>query len=535
MATTTTFHITLDSQDGVPTPERGVLRFTMDSVLRNISNIEWVTLEVQENHALTIDDKSDTLYFSEELRCFKATLPHGAYTCASLHAAIETAMCCATDVVDALNEGPRNAYSVRVLQDSSRLCISSDGSVPFALHNFQDILKIRSLRRLGPFEAQVTVLYHDSEPFARGNILHIFRPGTAPIHIQVLHAVTNVVLVRLLAKSPSSDFDRDINSEHEGWTLQAVCHGTTLPDLLGLGPKDLRSNSPIPVVQSSSPLLGNTGTAVDTKTMHLGVTCPHGCLEGDVVLLDGFEAPFLNGQLARVSKVVSEQQILVDIDARQLVTFPRDQVLRFLVEGDPCTIHVHHATVLQAQENSVVLKVSTHNSLMSAEKSPRRAKGKWLATKVMPPVPCKEWTKGDIEILQVGDEAGASFLIRWPYRHVPSPEACIQRNAIVGVKKMNLLHKKSVLLMRLRVGTTEAYGITALNGSNNIRVFGRAQMKQSGFLAKGDHSLVGRTSFQPPLERTSFLDVCFLTPQNHVVHPNVLGDYSLLLQVQAST
>lgn len=528
-------HITLDSQEGVPTPERGGLRFAIDSVLRNISSIEWLTFEVQENHALTIDEGSNALYFSEDLRCFKATLPHGSYTCPSLHAAIETAMCCATDVVDPSNDGPRNGYKVRLLQDSSRLCISSDGSVAFALHNFQDMLRIRSLRRLGPNDAQITVLHHDTEPLARGSLLNMYRPGLPSVRVQVQHAVGHVVLVHW-SDGGAVDIS-DINTEEEGWTMQAIAQGTTLPELLGLGPKDLRSNLPIPVVHSSSPLMGNTGTPVDKKTMHVGVAFPHGCVEGDYVSLDGFEGGFLNGQRVRVDKVVSEQQMVVQVDARNLASFPRDQVLRFAIEDDKdYTCQVQHATVVQAQENTVMIHVNFNEKLASTSSS----QGKWRRAKMLPPVPCKEWVKGQVDVKETmkggtsrKEETGA-LTFRFAYRHTPSPEACIKRNAVVGMKKMNLLHNQSVLLMRLRVGMTEAYGITVLR-SNNLRLFGRAQMKQSGFLASNDHSLVGKSSFHPPLERTSFLDVTFLTPQGTVVHPSVLGEYSLLLRIRASS
>lgn len=58
-------------------------------------------------------------------------------------------------------------------------------------------------------------------------------------------------------------------------------------------------------IQSSNPLVGTL--PMDRKTMHLAVGSPHGCIEGDVVILDGFERSgggFMSGQRAQVTQVV---------------------------------------------------------------------------------------------------------------------------------------------------------------------------------------------------------------------------------------
>ena len=529
-----TSYVTLDSQDGVATHETGVLRYPIDSVFRHVSEVEWLTMEIQNNHALTITATSNTLYFSEDLKFFKAQLPCGSYTCASLHKAIEAAMCCATDVMSPESQGPQNGYSVRMLADSSRLCISSDGSVPFCLHNCQQAFKIRSVRRLGKGDAQVTIWCHDEEPIARGSVLRVFRPGKPAAVVQVIHEVGSVLLIRqwgddegvCLAEGENVDVDED-------WTLQPLCQGTSLPELLGLGLKDLRSNHPIPVMHSSSPLLGNAGTSVSRKSMHLGLARPHGCVEGDAVLLDGFEGGFMNGQEAKVLTVVSEQQVAVEVDASRMAAFVSTDVVRFSVQGHDFSFRVGHAMVMQAQENSVCVKIPIDRADVTKVESLKQlaASIQWLPVKMLSPVPCGEWVVGRVSV-KVDTTSGkypGSLLLRCKYHHKASPDACIKRNAVVGVKKMNLLHQKSVLLMRLRLGMTEAKGVWSLK-DNNVHVFGRAQMKEGGFLAAHDHSLVGKACFHPPLEHVSYVDVGFVTSQGCPVQSSVLGDYSLLLQ-----
>ena len=529
-----TSYVTLDSQDGCPTSEAGVLRFPIDSVFRNVSEVEWLTMEVQSNHALTIDAASSTLYFTEDLKFFKAQLPYGHYTCQSLCKAIEAAMCCATDVLVPESEGPRNAYSVRMLGDSSRLSISSssDGGVPFAVHTYQALMKIRSLRRFGTEgTTQITVVHHETEPMARGSVLQVFRPAMLPVMVQVIRAVGNVLLVRPVG---GEVFDQDVNGEDEGWSLKAICQDTSLPDLLGLGTKDLRSSQPIHVVSSSSPLLGTAATALSERAMHVGLACPHGCVEGDVVSLDGFEGGFVNGQQARVLTVVSEQQLVVQVDVSHMGSFSTDQPLCVSVHGKEYAFRVPRAMAAHAQQNVLCVRMSVDRADMEKLESLKALHAEWLPAKMLPPVPCREWLGGHVTLKVDTATLPSSLMMRCPYHHLSSPNACIKRNAVVGLKKMRLLHKKSVLLMRLRLGMTEAYGVVSLK-DNNRNVFGRAQMKDGGFLASSDHSLVGRAHFDPPLERVPFLEVAFVTPQGCVVQPNVLGEYSLLLRLRGSS
>lgn len=525
-------HITLDSQDGVPTHEPGVLRFPIDSMLRHVSDVEWLTFEVQANHALTIDATSDKLFFSEELRFFTAVLPHGSYTTESLQSAIQAAMACATDRED--GQGPRNRYKVRMLADSNRVCIAADGTVAFSLHNFQQLVKIRSFRRMGNDEAQITFLCLLSEPMARGSIVEICRPSTSPTTAQVLHAVGTTILVKRLE---GRELDQDVVEEAEGWTLRPVCHTTLLPELLGLGDRDLRSSLPITIVASSSPLLGKGITAFQKTLMHVGVDSPHGCVEGDKVRLDGFEGcMFLNGQEVAVQEVVSEQQLALQVDASGLAQIPKDRPFRLAVGDKPFTFHPASTAALHAAENEFFTKlVVDRKDLSTFQSLHETTKGSWNPVRLLPPVPSAEWSKGPV---QVKTETSSKFpgilLLKCQYHHASASGAFIKRSAVVGAKKMNVLHRKSVLLMRLRMGMSEAYGVTSLR-QNNVATFGRAQVKDGGCLTAADHSLVGYARFDPPLERVPFLEISFMTPQGVVVTPNILGEYSILLRCVAAS
>ena len=526
-------YITLDSQDGVSTPEN-FMRFPVDSVFRDVREVEWLTMEIPHNHALTIDDSSSTLFFTEELRYYKAQLPHGPYTSASLCKALEAAMSCAINILAEDGEGPRNKYTVRLLEDSSRLSISSDGGLAFAIHTYKDMLKIKSLRRLGTDKTvQITAAHHnEGQPMVRGSLLRVFVPGKLPAMVQVLHAVGEVLLVQQIG-SDDAAFDRDINTEEAGWTLQAICNDTVLPELLGLGTTDLRSSQPIRVTSSSSPLLGRTGSgSVEKKPMHLGLVHPHGCVEGDVISLEGFEGAFISGQMARVMTVVSEQQLVVGVDVSRMGSFSKNQNLRISVKGKEYSFRVQESKLESAEENGVCVRVSVERGDLKQLLAMKA--NETTAARMLPPVPSREWVVGDVAVLAQISKLGGSLLLRCPYKHVGSPNASIKRNAVVGMKKMSFLHKKSVLLMRLRLGTKEACGVVSLK-ENNRHVFGRAQMKDVAFLASSDNSLVGSANFDPPLERVRFIEIAFETPQGAAVHPNLLGDFSMLLRLTSSS
>jgi len=521
-------YVTLDSQDGVYASD--FLRFPVDSIFRDVREVEWLTMEIPHNHALTIDDASSTLFFSEELAYFKAKLPNGPYTCQTLCKAIEAAMACATDVLMPDGEGPRNRYTVNLLTDSSRLSISSDGGVPFAIHMYRSMLKICSLRRLGTNgTVHITIAHHhcQEQPMVRGSILDVFVPGKLPTMVQVLHSVGDVILVQFVDKCDA--FDRDVSNEDEGWTLQAICRDTVLPELLGLGTTDLRSSQPIHVLSSSSPLLGNG--SVGEKHMYLGLAHPHGCVPNDLVLLDGFEGGFINGQLARVITVVSEQQIVVQVDASRLGAFPKHQNLHISLHGKKHSFKVQESKLESAEENYICVRAEVEKGDLKKMLAMKFSEA--TPVKMLPPVPTRDWILGQVTILTEISKTGCILRLRCPYKHSSSPKASIKRNAVVGMKKMGFLHKKSVLCMRLRLGTKEAYGVLSLK-ENNGHIFGRAQMKDGAFLASSDHSLVGKATFDPPLERVPFLEISFATPQGIFVHPNLLGDFSMLLRLSSS-
>lgn len=113
-------------------------------------------------------------------------------------------MSCATDVIAPDSEGPRNSYAVHILGDSSRLSISSDGGVAFAIHTYTAMLKIRSLHRLGTDgTVQITVVHNSHshhQPIVRGGILRVFVSSTLPIMVQVLHSVGGVLFGSLRGK-----------------------------------------------------------------------------------------------------------------------------------------------------------------------------------------------------------------------------------------------------------------------------------------------------------------------------------------------
>ena len=524
-------YVTLDSQDGECASD--FLRFPIDSEFRHVTEVEWLTFEIPYNHALTIDSSSDTLFFTEELKFFKAQLPHGPYTCTSLCKALEAAMSCATNVLAPDGEGlVKNRYTVRILEDSSRLSISSDGGVAFAIHTYKQMLKIRSLRRLGTdHTVQITAAHHlQSPPMVRGSVLQVFVPGKLPVMVQILHAVGDVLLVQCVDKIDA--FDRDVSSEEDGWTVQAICRETALPELLGIGTTDLRSSQPIRVNSSSSPLLGTASTSVTEKRMHLGLAYPHGCVEGDVVEMNGFEGAFLNGQMARVTTVVSEQQLVVQVDTSRMGAFSKNQHLRLSVRGKEYSLRVQESTLVAAEENAFCVRVTVDRG--DAKSLLEMKANEATLARMLPPVPIRDWILGQVTVLTEISKTGARLLLRCPYAHTSSPNASIKRNSVVGPKQMGFLHKKSVLFMRLRLGTKEAYGVVSLT-SNNRHVFGRAQMKDGAFLASSDHSLIGNAKFDPPLERVRFLDIAFETPQGGLVHPNLLGDFSMLLRLSSAS
>ena len=533
-------YLNLDSQDGVWEGATGTMRFPLPSALRNVYELEWLAFEVQPDHALTITDNTNSLYFSEDLVFFKAVLPCGSYTPERLQGAVESAMACAQEAHGNHHRGPQNTYFVRLLVDSSRLCISSDGRMPFAIHNFHEHVPVTSLRPLGADKAHVEVSTVESHPLARGALVELLHPALGPIQAQILHAVGRTLLVQCVQvqvqvqvqgreqgrEQGQGTFDACLEDQspephNQKWSLRAVGHDSVLGDLLGLGPRDLPSNCPIKVLHSSNALCDQ---------VHLGLEAPHGCVEGDVVVLDGFGGSFLNGQEVSVRKVVSDQQLVVDVDVARLGAV-KQRHLRFMAKNREFSIVVEKWEFWKCQDSAFYVKAAV--AAMEPWHALKESVGQsgWHPVKMLAPIPSKEWARADVH---VQCDASAQGLLRWkcalPPTHGTEVEAVIKRHAVVGAKKMNLLHKKSVLLMRIRVGAVrEPRGVLSLT-TNPLEVFGRAQVREGGFMTSQDHSLVGRTFFDPPLERVPFMDVSFCTAQGCPVHPNILGDFSLLLR-----
>lgn len=511
-------YVSLSSRDGISTPTPGVLRYEIDSALRNLSYVEWCSFETSptnNNDGFTIDDTCNKLYFSEGMRLFNAILPCGSYTNENITMAIESALTCAIEVApSALHRRPLNEYHVHVLE-RGQLCISSNGTVPFAIHVFKGVLNIQKLVRMGRWQAQIwfACSQENTEPISRGNMLEIFRPSKPPVLVQVIHGTENILLVQFQGHE---EFD---TIESCGWTLRPVGKDTTLPELLGLGEKDLNSTKAMKVVHSSSPF---TTCVNSNTTMHLGVASPHGCKEGDVLTLDGFGG-FLNGQRADVVKIISEQQVIVNIDTSRLVDFPPNGPLRFEYRNKEYVIHVKTIEKADISANEVLVCMKMRSSLDSID-----ATQKWVSIRLFAPVPCVDW-------LQAGRQVGLKIdgervYLRCQFAQPSLHDACIKRNAVVGTKKIQVDQaRNNVLLMRLAVGRTEARGVVALKQNNNLQAFGRVQM------SKNANTLVGTSYFTPPLEKVEFMEVCFMTPQGRVVLPGIMGEYSLLLRCMVSS
>ena len=517
---TTEVLLNLDSRDSDLTPERGVSRFYIDGGLKNVRHIEWLAFETPQYNpqSVVIDAQCDTLYFSEDLQPFKATLPHGAYTHQSLPNALESAMACATSTD--FGERPRNQYRAQVLPDSGRLAIRTTTRTTggFVVHTFQGLLKIHSFRWMnGGREAQLTVLHND-QPVGRGNIMDLFRPSLSPMRVQVLHALRNMLLVRIVGTATN----HDVNVVVEEWTLRPVATDTLLPQMLGLGDYDMQSSRPMNVISCSNPFDSSLNVAIREKRMHLGLSGPHGCVKGDVVTLDGFQGGgiFMNGQKAAIVEVISEQQLILQIDASSLGAFPPHQPLQcvFPPQHVPVNIAVGKVLRVEAHDNTVIVTFEKKESNEFTQKGP------WKPVRLLGPVPWRGWSEDNRIFFKAH---GNEIMLRYAVHvDIHAGTSSMQRSAVVGLSKVNL-QRPSVLLMRLRLGRTEAGGVLTLK-KNNMHVFGRVQRMF------GPESLVGKSTFDPPLEKVPYVEVCFLTSQGEVVFPHMVGDFSLLLRCMAS-
>lgn len=492
-------YLTLDSRDAVPSPcpGSGVLRFPLASPLRHVSKVEWLTFESSGAHTISLDGES--LFFSEELRSFEAVVPQGLYTLDTLRGAVEAAMACAVARQD--GQGPSNRYEVRMLPDSSRVCIAARGREAFAVHAFRESLAVQRLQRLVQGDWQVVFFSAVHEPMARGSIVELCRPSAAATTTaQVLHASGTTVVVRRL-EGPEMV---DTSMSGDDWTIRPLSHTTVLPELLGLGGKDHSSSERLPIVACSG-----------LDKFHVGTRGPHGLLPGDAVLVDGVEG--LCGTEAVVDTVVSEQQVSLRVS---------------MAGGVPCKLtlafqgRVFELTavprVVATEKDEVTVEVeAASKALMNYVEEEQ-----WVDVKMLPPYPSVEWGCGRVMARKGKDGRGLMFRLRLPHPCVTA-QSCLTRMAVVGVKSM--VREKRVLLVRLWMGLTEAYGVS----SNRLKVFGRAQVKGDGVLTSTDHSVVGVAEFRPCLERASFVEVSFLTPQGQAIPVNILGEYSMLLRIEA--
>ncbi len=261
-----TQYITLHSQDGQLTREPGFLRFGMDTNLRDVSCVEWLTMEAEPSHsdAIVISNANSHLHFSEGLDLFCAKLPCGEYTEGSLLLALEAAMACARPVATTtVAPSPTNVYSFH--NQSGRLVVTARGSKPFALHVFQDTVKILSLRPLNPLEAHVTFWSPVPEPMAKGTAIEIARPGCHPFVAQVLYTVGTAMIIRCFHPHMPG---HEVTADHR-WIIRSMGGDTGLPRLLGLGVTDLTSWTPLKLVQSSNVMMPG-------QRLIVGVQSPHG-------------------------------------------------------------------------------------------------------------------------------------------------------------------------------------------------------------------------------------------------------------------
>jgi hypothetical protein len=543
-------HLTLNSQDGQPTNDPGFLRFDIDSSLCNVSSVEWLTMEVHptsptDADAVVVTPTNRHLHFSEDLDHFCATLPCGEYTEVHLLAAVEAAMACATPVVAGVaGAAPQNTYRVR--RHGTRVGVSTRGSRPFALHVFHERLPIRSLRPLNSVDAHVTFWWREPEPVAKGAIVEIARPGGHPFRAHVLYTVGTAMMIR--AFHPCLP-DRDVPEDSQ-WTLCPIGGDSGLPRLLGLGPKDLASWTPLSVAYAS-PVTG-------PNRMLVAVEQPHGLVEGDRLLLSGFEGSALNGKLAAVERKVSEYHVEIAVDAIASGLLCPGQTVRFLVssKGLEVCAAAKKVVLVAAGGSTFVFKVTLDTPSPSDSDWSSLHQDQWYPVQMLPPVPSPDWahcvvhcrremgvrcgsglantnaTDRDVHDHHVSDNPRC-VLFSLHFRNKAGPEASVACNAVVAPCRTGLFHERHVLLMRLRLGMQEATGIVSLR-PNNKHVFGRAQVRRDGFLSSTDHAVVGQCGFHPPLERVPFVEVAFLTHDGQVLPPGVVGPYSLLLRCRTT-
>jgi len=416
-------------------------------------------------------------------------------------------MACAVARQD--GQGPSNRYEVRLLPDSSRVCISGRGPQAFAVHAFRESVAVQQVRRLVQGDWQVTFFSPLQEPMARGSLVEVFVPSAPATTAQVLHASGTMVVVRRL-EGPEL-MSSSSSSSSSDWTVRPFSYRTVLPELLGLGDQDLSSSARLPIVACSG-----------LEGFHVGTRGPHGLVPGDVVVVDGVEG--LCGTEAVVDAVVSEQQ--VSLRVRMAGVTPCKLTLAF--QGRVVELcAAPNVVALDKDAGTVTVEVEDAGTVGKALMKGVET-GEWVEVKMLPPYPRVEWGCGRVCVRRKEDgEEGLLFRLHLSHPRV-TPQSSLTRMAVVGVKSM--ARETRVLLVRLWLGLTEAYGVS----SNRLRVFGRAQVKGDGVLTSTDHSVVGVAAFRPPLERASFVEVSFLTPQGQKIPVNILGECSMLLRIEAS-
>ena len=528
-------YVTLDSQAGSPVGDRtDAVRFHLPSPLRGVASVRWLSFEVQQDHALSLRPGSNALYFSEGLAVYRAELPTGSYTKDTLQGAIEAAMACAA-AIEGEPVAVQNTYAVSVLPDSARVCIASDGFQPFALHTFRAAVRLQSLRLVvtDPAEAHATLLWPEPEPMARGALVDIFCPRQAPVRAQVLHALGQMLHVRALRGRP---FEEGVSAAAAvgDAELRPVSHDTALPELLGLGTRDLASDLAVPIASLSSPFSGGRQHPPHRRPMHVGLRRAHGCLPGDVVRLENL-GPGLPSGKAVVQRVISEQQLELGVDLSYLGDGWEAVSLDGGGGGGGESWPVARSAIVGLGAYELTCKL--HFAEGFVQKDTCKLPPDWRPVSLRDPVPSAEWKAYPVHARR-GPAADVLLLrLRIPPR-AAARDALLRRSCVVAPRRMNLLHKKSVLLLRLFMeGRTEAGGVVVValpGGPAPIQTFGRAQMRPSGFLTADGLALVGASRFDPPLERVAFLDAVFLTAQGVAMPPDALGDYSLLLEIVAA-
>ncbi len=476
--------------------------FTLDSPMYGVESIEVVAMDVRLS-VLTVRHYANRIYFSEDRGsvpiAFVAELPPGTYSHATLLQAVESAMASARPLGDAFAT-PLNSYVLSVTKETNKVCLTSNGRVPFALHTSQCTPNVVELSVVDHSTLLLSFQSQESHPFVRGAPLRLYHTQRGEIKTVVTRVIGPYQVYVHHAYQTSF-------LPLKEWKCEPFSKEQSVHRLLGFANRDI-SNSGSEIMMYS---MSNVAGGGDSHIIHVATIGCHGCSPGDAIDFLDIDTCFTTGEVVSTS---SEYHLSVKINPMGLFSVERD--VSFSSHGVSYHVIVHAVDETNLRDGVVT-------TVWHIDALPHGLNVGDEITDVSP-APSPEWSRTPIRVRSM---TPTSLELEFYYPDVPHRRGRIKRIPPVMTAVESLVHHHQVLYVRLWLNRSEYTSIVRPRGSD---VFGYVRLPPdnvAGTLSSHDHTVSGTVKLQPCVDKLVGINVQIVDVENRPVY----AEWALLFRV----